>query len=205
MGNYAISSELLKAYEQKKIVPLPLIAASASEFQNAIKVAKQVNAYGMFVDKHSVVDYERMTTILTSNKTAGVAIEDDGNIVSLFSSGRHCGVIRTLLPVAIWLGGRKLDNYSSARLSAMYEMYGFYPISKVAFDREYAPENWNYDRDKEPDIVFWIHNGDSAADVVQRLGSYMVTWNHVESFATYEEARAYRDLKYEAKFKTHID
>lgn len=205
MGDYAISSEILTAYKQKKIVPLPLKAASASEFQDAIKAAKQINPYGMFVDKHSIADYEGMTTILTSDKTAGVAIEDDGNIVSLFSSGMHRGVIKTLLPVAIWLGGKKLDNYSSARLSAMYEMYGFYPISKVAFDREYAPESWNYARDGEPDIVFWIHNGDSAADVVRKLGSYSIAWNHVKNFATYEEASSYRNLIYETQYGDHDD
>lgn len=200
MGDYAISPEILEAYKEKNLSPIPLKTVSADEFQSAIRVAKQLNEYGMFVDKHSVTDYERMKTILTEDETAGVAIEEDGNIVSVFSSGVHRGAIRTLLPVAIAAGGRKLDNYSSKRLSAMYEMYGFVPVSKVAFDRDYAPDNWNYVRDGEPDIVFWIHNGDSAPDVIRRLGSYMVNWDYVEEYPTYEEAGAYRDLIYATRY-----
>lgn len=195
MGDYAVKGELAVAYKRKNISPIPLKEASALQFQDAIRLAKQQHKYGMFVDKHSVADYEGMTTILTEDETAGVAIEDDGNIVSLFSRGVLRGVIKTLLPVAIEAGGKKLDNYSSKKLSAMYEMYGFIPVSKVLFDRDYAPDNWNYERDGEPDIVFWIHNGESAADVVINLGSYMAEWDSIPEFPTYEEARDYRDLQ----------
>ena len=75
----------------------------------------------------------------------------------------------------------------------MYELYGFNPISKTPFDRRFAPDDWNYDRDGTPDVVFWIHNGDSAADVVLNFGTYLVDWEYVKDFRTYDEAEEYRD------------
>ena len=75
----------------------------------------------------------------------------------------------------------------------MYELYGFNPVSKVKFDSRFAPDDWNYERDGEPDVVFWIHNGDSAEDVILNFGRYIVPWDAVEEFATYEEAANYRD------------
>ena len=125
--------------------------------------------------------------------TAGIAITPDNNIVSVFNGGEKRGVLKTLLPVAIENGGRKLDNYSSEKLSSLYELYGFNPISKVQFNELFAPDDWNYDRDGTPDIVFWIHNGDSAADVVINFGRYLVPWDSVQEFSTYDEAEKYRD------------
>ena len=75
----------------------------------------------------------------------------------------------------------------------MYELYGFNPISKVKFNSKFAPDDWNYERDGEPDIVFWIHNGDSADDVVVNFGRYQVPWDAVQEFDTYEQAEEYRD------------
>lgn len=69
----------------------------------------------------------------------------------------------------------------------------FNPISKVRFNSKFAPDDWNYERDGTPDIVFWIHNGDSAADVVINFGRYEVPWDSVQEFATYEEAADFRD------------
>ena len=41
--------------------------------------------------------------------------------------------------------------------------------------------------------MFWIHNGDSADDVVVNFGRYQVPWDAVQEFDTYEQAEEYRD------------
>lgn len=41
--------------------------------------------------------------------------------------------------------------------------------------------------------MFWIHNGDTAEDVIINFGRYAVSWETVKSFETYEEAGKYRD------------
>lgn len=193
MGDFTISESLKRAFEKSGIVFHKLRNASAEEFYAAIGAAKANNVHGAFVTRHNVSEYEEMQLFITLDGKAGIAITKDGNIVSVFNGGEKRGVLKTLLPVAISQGGRKLDNYNSPKLSALYEMYGFNPTSKVRFNSKFAPDDWNYERDGTPDIVFWIHNGDSAEDVVLNFGRYNVPWDAVEEFGTYEEAEHYRD------------
>lgn len=193
MGNFTITDSLKEAFEKKNIIYYPLKIATPEEFYNAIGNAKKTNEYGTFVTQHSIEDYKKMRLFITIDGMAGIAITEDNNIVSIFNGGEKRGVLKTLLPIAIENGGRKLDNYNSPRLSAMYEMYGFNPVSNVKFNSKFAPDDWNYERDGEPDVVFWIHNGDTAEDVVLNFGRYSVPWEVVETFDTYENAEKFRD------------
>lgn len=193
MGDFAISEELKKAFESKNIKYYPIRTATAEEFYEAIGRAKETNDHGAFVVRHSIEEYKDMRLFVTLDGTAGIAITKDNNIVSVFNGGQQKGVLKTLMPVAIENGGRKLDNYNSDKLSAMYELYGFNPVSMTEFNEKFAPHDWDYERDGTPDIVFWIHNGDSAEDVVVNFGKYQVYWDLVTEFSTYDEAEEYRD------------
>lgn len=193
MGDFAITDTLKNAFEKMNVAYYAIRLATPEEFYEAIGRAKVNNDHGAFVTRHKISDYAKMRLFITEDRNAGIAITEDGNIVSVFNGGEKRGVLKTLLPVAIEQGGRKLDNYNSPGLSAMYELYGFNPVSKVKFNSKFAPDDWNYERDGEPDVVFWIHNGDSAEDVVLNFGRYAVPWDVVEEFQTYEEAEKYRD------------
>ncbi|MEG1545016.1 MAG: hypothetical protein RR382_10920 [Tannerellaceae bacterium] len=193
MGDFTITDDLKKAFVAKCIVFYPIRTASAEEFFDAIGEAKRHNNHGAFVTQHSIEEYKSMRLFITLDGKAGIAITSDNNIVSIFNGGEKRGVLKTLLPIAIENGGMKLDNYDSGKLSAMYELYGFNPISKVKFKSNFAPNDWNYERDGEPDVVFWIHNGDTAADVVLNFGRYAVPWDCVQEFESYEQAEEFRD------------
>ena len=193
MGDFTIGESLRRAFEKSGITYYELRNASPEEFYVAIGNAKQTNPHGPFVTQHEVDEYREMRLFITLDGKAGIAITKDGNIVSVFNGGEKRGVLKTLLPVAIEQGGRKLDNYDSPKLSTMYELYGFNPVTKVRFNDQFSPEDWNYERDGTPDIVFWIHNGDSAVDVVLNFGKHDVSWENVEEFGTYEEAEKRRD------------
>lgn len=193
MGDFAITDALKKAFEERNIEYFPIRVATPNEFYEAIGRAKKTNEYGSFVTQHSVDEYKDMCLFITTDGQAGIAVTKDNNIVSIFNGGERKGALKTLLPVAIQNGGNKLDNYNSEKLSSLYELYGFNPISKVKFNNKFAPTDWNYERDGNPDIVFWIHNGDSAADVITNWGSYFVSWDNVIIFDSYEEAEKYRD------------
>lgn len=192
MGTFTISEILLEAFRRKGLEVIPIKIATVAEFICAIALAKKNNAYGPFVDKHSKPEYQKMKLFVTTDCTAGIAIEQDGNIVSVFNGGSRRGVLKILMPVAIANGGKKLDNFDG-RLSTMYSLYGFQPVSKTRFNRNFAPCDWNYSRDGEPDIIFWLHNGDSAENVVMNFGAYSVDFNSVKEFESYEEAGRYRD------------
>ena len=194
MGDFTITYDLGLAFQKTGIQYYKLKVASPEQFYNAIGKAKENNPHGAFVTQHSIEEYSKMRRLfLTMDETAGIAITQDNNIVSIFNGGEKRGVLKTLLPIAIEHGGRKLDNYNSQKLSAMYELYGFNPVSNVKFNSKFAPADWNYERDGEPDVVFWIHNGDSAPEVLLNFGRYSVPWDAVQEFRTYEEVEAYRD------------
>ncbi len=194
MGNYAISKELEKAYISIGIKNYELNTATAKEFHDALKIAKSENDYGAFVTLHDESEYEGMELLLTNDKKAGVAITTDNNIISVFKGDSAMNnVISTLLPAAIEFGGNKLDNYNDDKLSLMYSLYGFIPVSKTKFDPNFAPEDWNYERDGMPDILFWIHNGDEASEIVRHLGDIDVYDNDVKEFESYSDAGNYRD------------
>ena len=58
---------------------------------------------------------------------------------------------------------------------------------------EYAPDDWNYERDGRPDIIFWIHNGESVEQIAKTLGTReMPDLSHLP-LMDYEEAAKYRD------------
>lgn len=98
---------------------------------------------------------------------------------------------------AIENGGEKLDNFNG-ELSRMYADHGFIPVARCAFNREFAPSDWNYAEFKEPDIIFWRHNGESAETVASKIGSYPVyDFGKLPLFADYDSAMQYRDEQIE--------
>lgn len=193
MGDFTITDALKDAFAKRNVDFFAIRIATAEEFYEAIGHAKENNPHGAFVTQHDIEEYKTMRLFITTDGKAGIAITEDNNIVSVFNGGEKRGVLKTLLPVAIQQGGRKLDNYNSPKLSGLYELYGFNPVSKVKFNSMFAPDDWNYERDGEPDVVFWIHNGDTAEDVVLNFGRYLVPWDAVQEFKTYEEAEKFRD------------
>lgn len=195
MGNITVNlSKIEEVLKKNNFQYVPLKSATPKEFYTAIGTAKSKNKFGPFVTQRTIKEYAQMPFLfLTLDNTAGIAVTSDNNIVSIFNGGERRGVLKTLLPVALKFGGKKLDNYDSAKLSSLYELYGFNPISQVPFDEKFAPEDWNYSRDGEPNIVFWIHNGDAPEDVILNFGNYDVDWDNVHTFKTYDEAEKFRD------------
>ena len=119
-------------------------------------------------------------TFLNADGTAGVAVESDGNIVGVFKnpSNRTRKAAFDLLLNAIANGGDHLDCYvlqpevSPTNLGGIYAQLGFEPVAYLRFNREYADPSWDYDSFGEPDVVMWVHNGDSVETVAERINTY---------------------------------
>ena len=102
---------------------------------------------------------------------SGFAIKSDGDIVAVYSSDNEPrGSAYALLEAAVEAGGRKLDAFDTY-LPAIYETVGFRPVSKIAWDDQYAPkapfavEDWNKENfikynNGEPDVVFFVYDPD---------------------------------------------
>ncbi len=168
----------------------------AQGFYDRIGAAKQNNPYGAFVTQHEVTEYSDMHLYLDETGTVGVAVTSDGNIVSVFKNpnGGPAKAVSSIILTAIQNGGVKLDNFNSVKLSTRYIQHGFVPVSRTAFVDEFAPSDWNYERDGRPDIVFWVHNGDSLETIAQKIGSYEnPDFDSLPMFDDYDQAEAYRD------------
>ena len=59
-----------------------------SSFYAKIGEAKESNPYGAFVTQHEIEDYAKMRTFLNDDGTVGVAVKDDGDIVSVFKDNK---------------------------------------------------------------------------------------------------------------------
>jgi hypothetical protein len=148
--------------------------ATPTNFYNSLKSAKTILEYGEFVELHDINYYRSCKFLLLSKDgQSGLAVTQDGDIVSAFNTVKGRNAIKYLLPLAIKNGGIKLDNFNGA-LSEFYTQYGFVPKSRLEFNNDVniAPKDWNYGRDGNPDIVFWVHNGDSVDTVINKIGNY---------------------------------
>lgn len=169
---------------------------SGVAFFDAINKVKSENKHGAYVTAYEPADYDGFRTLfLDESGLSGVGVKQDGDIVSVFNSPNspHTHAVTNLLLNALDAGGNKLDNFDG-KLSDFYAKHGFIPVARVAFDRNYAPENWNYELFGEPDVIFWVHNGDSPQTVAQKIGDYpRYDTSKLPLFNSYEEAAAYRD------------
>lgn len=128
---------------------------SASEFHRAISAGKRSQAaeVSWMVDVHTRGEYRGMKCFLSADGKSGMAIKRDGDVVSLFSSGKGKNAMGKLIPFAVANGGRKLDCYGGG-LQNMYAKYGARATGRVQFsegalddDTTWKPE---YGR---PDVV----------------------------------------------------
>lgn len=191
-----IGSPVKDIIRQQGATPVDLRTASdPSSFYAAISEAKQGNPHGAFVTAHDVSEYGDMKMFLGDDNGVGVAVTKDGDIVSVFKNpniSKSRKAVSSILLTAIDNGGVKLDNYNGG-LSQMYLNHGFIPVARTAFVDEYAPPDWNYERDGRPDIIFWAHNGDNADLTARNIGTQEMPDLTALPLMEYDEAAKYRD------------
>jgi predicted ABC-type ATPase len=168
-----------------------------ASFNAAIHQAIIDNPHGPAVHEYTAEEYADMKLFMAPDGSAGIAVKPDGDIVSVFKNpakNPKPGIAHEMLITALRNGGRKLDCFDGY-LTKLYSKHGFKPVSRVAFDRDYAPEGWNFERDGEPDIVFFTHLGESDIANIES-GNYISTTYDIAAlplYASYDNAMAYRD------------
>lgn len=85
--------------------------------------------------------------------TVGFAIDDRGTLCNLFNNGNIKGAGKAAVRVAIKYGATRLDCFDGY-LVRLYEQFGFRETSRVKFDPQFAPKNWDYAELGTPDVVF---------------------------------------------------
>lgn len=193
-----VSAELKEALDRKSVPDSGLEDYSDryNDFADALSNHVVTHPFGAFVSTHTPEELaeDDARVMMNPDGKSGIAVFSDNNIGAVFNNSDRKGTLRDMLPIALEMGGNKLDNFDGA-LSKFYAQFGFVPVAKVAFNDEYAPEGWNYERDGRPDVIFWMHNGDSPSAVVDKQGTYDTPdTSNLPLFTDYDAAYEYRDM-----------
>ena len=146
-------------------------------FRKAIEAAHDKSDYGAYLCMdYFPEDYKSMDMIIVNAGAAGIAVKENGDIVSVFKNPDIAKkdnvekINRALVLEALKAGGKKLDCFDGrdSFLPKLYARAGMVPICKLKFNDKFAPKDWNYGRDGRPDIIFMAHCGDSMEDVVRK-------------------------------------
>ncbi len=147
--------------------------ATAQEFYDAIVAAKQGNPHGWAVDAHEVSDYENYILLLSEDGKAGIAVKPDGDIVSLFSVSEERGMMNLLIPMAVQVGGNKMDCYvtkTANSLANQYSRYGFKVANRIPFAEGHMGKDyleWKKDHQSEvPQYVAFLYFDGAVNEVV---------------------------------------
>lgn len=206
-GNSAISSGVLvtpdtrQTMNDRGMVDFGLRESTGdnASFSRALDAAKASNPHGAFVDSQPAenLNAEGTRTFMSQDGMAGAAVKRDGDIVGVFknSTDSRPGAVNDLIITALSNGGNKLDCYGMG-LGKKYTQLGFVPVARMDFNPEYATD-WKPEFGT-PDVIFWMHNGDSPQTVASKYGSYQTYSNDyiksLPTFTDYEAAGQYRDM-----------
>lgn len=140
--------------------------ADGDEFKEVVKKCAESSKKGASVEvKEKYPSDWKM--FVSKDKSATVAVESDGSIVSVSKAGdsteKHWA--ERAIKIAAQHGGIKLDCYDTV-LPDIYSKAGMHVVARLPFDEKYAPSGWDYSEYKKynngkPDIVFMVYDGDS--------------------------------------------
>lgn len=119
-----------------------------SEFSKALYKSSRKS----YLSEYSLDEFKDMTTYKVVGYDIGYAIKNDGDIVSVFNNSNVRGVGKELVKSAIRNGGTKLDHFDGY-LSGFYEELGFKEYMRYKWDDQYAPKDWDYEKNGRPDVI----------------------------------------------------
>jgi hypothetical protein len=148
----------------------------AKLFHKSITESTKNNKYAASVFVYPVSDYKNSRLFLTADGKAGLAITEDGDIISVFSYGEGKGRIPQLIVTAIKEGAVSLDHYDTV-LTTYYAKFGFVPAAKVTWNDEFAPDGWSKEtfrdfNNGEPDVVAMVYDGGNRETITERVGTF---------------------------------
>ena len=165
-------------------------ANSSQQYRNDMVSAMEAHPMGAQVELKSADELSKMQLYRTDGGS-GFAIKSDGDIVAVFAGpGEPRGGSYAMLQAAVDMGGKKLDAFNTY-LPDIYETVGFRPVSRLKWNDDFAPDNWNKETFKEfqngePDVVFFVYDPKYFADA---------DYDSLPVFTNYDEAAAVQDAE----------
>jgi hypothetical protein len=144
---------------------IPPIAEVSPEDQHVADVDKFIANRDLTPDKdfltpHTPEELADHQILMMNDGTTGVAVGPTGEVVNLYNNSGMRGQGGIILDDAISKGANNLDCYDTGDhgLVPFYEKHGFVETSRVPFDPLQAPDDWNYPKLNNPDVVFMALN-----------------------------------------------
>ncbi len=131
---------------------------------------------------------------IIKNENGQAVVSKDGDIKALYKNpeSEAKNVADSLLKEAIKKGGVKLDNFD-IYLTPIYKRNGFRIVSRVPFNKQYAPTGWDEAEHGTPDVVAMVYDPENKLDIEEK------------QFTDYDEAMAYRDSFIDAQKEAYGD
>ena len=173
---------------------------SAIAFTKAIETARQSRGLkGECVYVYPAEEYEHMRLFLTPDGMAGMALKEDGDMVSVFSHKERAkkgdgNAAYALVALAINEGAVKADCYGRF-LTGLYGRFGFRAVAKDQFSPEFASEAMqnedamraNFrDEDGRPDVVYLVYEGDRSRVLDEYDPTYTPTYQTELEYTDYD-------------------
>ena len=168
------------------------------KWEDMVNISKDLQSKAdrwLFMDVHSAEDYNWYKNFTNWNKSAAISVKPDWDIINFVSTEKWAW--KDLMFKAIEEWWNKMDNYW-VWLTNYYEKFWFEPVARVKFNREYAPDWWNFEKRWEPDIYVMKHNWDSLDTVKANYWKYKhKTPEELDKLPEmdYDTALTYRDNK----------
>lgn len=160
------------------------------KFMNDFGVAKQSQPedkrWRVDDTSHTEEDYSHDKLYVTDRGSV-IAVTPDGDIISVCVNAKSDprDSARTLLEWAVKNGGKKFDSYEGNY--GVYTHLGFEPVSWCKWNGDYAPYDWDANRDYPEDIIFFKYTG-------KPFGMKIDDWKaSVKCSSDYDEAMEKRD------------
>lgn len=103
------------------------------------------NKYHASVHVHSLEEYRTMRCFVSDDGKCGMAVQPDGEIVSVFSTDKatHPNVAQSLMLSGVIANGNKLNCFDTV-LPEIYRSSGFVETERMTWDDQYTPEGWDF-------------------------------------------------------------
>lgn len=151
------------------------------------KIAWRVDDYGGSIEEFKV-SHQNATLHITADGST-VAVEKNGDIIAVCKNDNDTVSGSSLIQQAVANGGTKLDSYAGNH--KFYCKNGFEPVSWCAFNEEYAPHDWDKNRDKPEPIIFYRYTGKKSTESAEEF------YVRVPASEDYDTAMEMRDNKME--------
>lgn len=141
--------------------------ATPQEFQSAR--ARSVRP--QFLTPYRQEELGSMRLFLNQEGTVGYALTREGDMVNVFNNSTVRGAGKEAVIDAIKNGAKTLDAFEGF-LPDYYAQFGFEAYKAEPFNQEFAPENWDYAKLGEPDIIYMRYKGGDRDTIEQRIGQF---------------------------------